>query len=317
MRRLSIHLGLHKTGTSYLQAYLVRNRAALATAGLAVPPATHKDSHEQYALALRDGGAQALLQAVDWRLGDHQVISSERIGSLLCTPRLGLARALAELAERQHIELNIILLLRRQDILKESIFSEVVKTWYRGSIADERHYDYDFDARLKYLEEALGIDRLRVAIYRRRGPTPLADMFLGLLGLDPGALSLSGVRQRNVRMNRRETLFLSQVPKEVPRFAEAVRFAVERNDFIRDDGHENLMSPAQHEEFLSRYVHGNEALMSRYGLSDPSWTSPDFGDRAAWAPPADIEPQEYIAVMMEAAALSWAEATRRVKAARQ
>ena len=59
-----------------------------------------------------------------------------------------LAEALAEKAARMGVRLTIVLMLRRQDHLKESVFSQVVKTWYSGSVIDDGIYDYDFNNRV-------------------------------------------------------------------------------------------------------------------------------------------------------------------------
>src|SRR5688500_11303527 len=43
-RRLFVHVGLQKTGTSYLQGVMLRNREVLAAQGLDLVPATKRES---------------------------------------------------------------------------------------------------------------------------------------------------------------------------------------------------------------------------------------------------------------------------------
>src|SRR5688500_15385182 len=45
-RRLYIHLGLQKTGTSYLQGVMLHNAERLATRGLDVVPSSRRDAFE-------------------------------------------------------------------------------------------------------------------------------------------------------------------------------------------------------------------------------------------------------------------------------
>lgn len=299
MRELVLHIGLHKTGTSYLQSLLVANREVLSEAGLAVPPAVYKNSHHQFFRTLRDEGANAFFDAVDWGLGERQVISCEPLCTLF-NRQPPLAEALAEKAARMGVRLTIVLMLRRQDHLKESVFSQVVKTWYSGSVIDDGIYDYDFNNRVLRLEDIFGREHIRVGLYPSASDASLDEVFLGLLGLDKLNLQLAAVAPANVRLHRRQTLFLSQVPKSSDEWASILLAAVQRCGAIRDDGEQYLMSPAQRAAFLSSFQAGNKALFARYGLSEPAWFTPDFGDEHTWFEPEPIQPDEYMAVTFKA-----------------
>ena len=128
----------------------------------------------------------------------------------------------------------------------------------------------------------------------------LDEVFLGLLGLDQLNLQLAAVAPANVRLHRRQTLFLSQVPKSSDEWASILLRAVQRCSAIRDDGEQYLMSPAQRAAFLSSFQAGNKALFARYGLSEPAWFTPDFGDKHTWFEPEPIQPDEYMAVTFKA-----------------
>ena len=52
-RRLYVHIGLQKTGTTYLQAVMLGNRDRLASQGLALVPPTKKEAY-QLMLAVRE-----------------------------------------------------------------------------------------------------------------------------------------------------------------------------------------------------------------------------------------------------------------------
>ena len=53
-RRLYVHIGMQKTGTSYLQGAMLRNRAVLAEQGLDLVPPTKRETFELM-LLVRDG----------------------------------------------------------------------------------------------------------------------------------------------------------------------------------------------------------------------------------------------------------------------
>ncbi|MGD9865785.1 MAG: hypothetical protein AB7S99_21510, partial [Pseudodonghicola sp.] len=136
-RRLVLHLGLHKTGTTYLQHHLLRHRAALAQAGVLVPR-TGFDSPEA---PLRPGatpGHQGLVRAL--RAGDdapwqalHReigrsgartvVLSCENMGFPMRPDRDRLIAALADrLGGFDRIE--PVVLARRPDAYVEALYRE-------------------------------------------------------------------------------------------------------------------------------------------------------------------------------------------------
>ena len=177
--RLILHCGLHKTGTSTLQFALARARPALAAQGVLYP--TNRalgfdldvDDHNPLAARLLAAG------------GDEAAVAQllAPLARLMATP--GLSTLLLSAEEFSHLFLDLgagpavldalapfrptlLYYLRRQDVLKEVVFAEVVKGLYRGPIAGENHYEYDLMARFTPLLIRLAPDQLKVRPYARR-----------------------------------------------------------------------------------------------------------------------------------------------------
>ena len=168
MRRLYLHVGLHKTGTSSLQRLTLENRALFAAAGLGLGPFQDPSgSHHPIVEAIDREGPEAVLARVAEAQGPRLLVSAEELSSRLLEPRY--AAALAAAAAR-HFETHLVVFLRRQDYLKESAFAEIVKDWYSGDIRDDDHYHLDHAGRVAALEAAFGPGRVQVALYRDPGP---------------------------------------------------------------------------------------------------------------------------------------------------
>ena len=133
MRRLYLHVGLHKTGTTYLQRLFVENRALLAEAGLELGPYAHLagGSHRAIVAAIDREGPEAVFARAAEAPGARLLISTEGLCERLLDP--GYAAALAAAAAR-HFDPHVVIVLRRQDFLKESLYAEEAKSSFAGTI---------------------------------------------------------------------------------------------------------------------------------------------------------------------------------------
>ena len=297
VRDLHLHIGLPKTGPSFLQQSLVANAERLRAAGLGV--SDYQDPRDGASRVFRKAvaaeGLDAVMDGLAAVSGERVVVSSEQLSDWLDSPDF--ARALHRAASR-HFRPRIVIFLRRQDFLKESLFAQVVKTWYAGPIADENHYDYDHDARLRRLEAVFGRENIRVLLYHDDGRNEIQRDFLRAMGLSVGPDELAPVARRNISLHRRKLLFLSQVPKPDPARQDLSRLmtdAVTRTDAIADDGGRFMLSPAERRELVARHQAGNRAVIARYGIEDARGFGelPDLD--ADWRPPPPLSPAELIA----------------------
>jgi hypothetical protein len=317
MRQLFLHAGLPKTGTTYLQTLFLRNRAALEAAGLGFGP--HMDPVTGphlpgFVAALEARGAAAVIAETEACLGEKILVSNEDLAHFLPMPA-GDGRTRGEAlrdAAAGRFAVTVIVYVRRQDFLKESIFAQSVKAWYCGDIRDLGHYDFDLDGKLRALEAIFGRDRVRAVVYDdlRRGD--IVAPLLAALGLDIDPARLAPVGRENASMHRRKLLFLGGFPK--PAAAGHARNAPARalagfvarvlagSDAVADDGGRFLMSPAERHALVAAPLAGNRALVARHGIADPGGFVELPDPEAPWTPPAPITAREVAAVWREALA---------------
>lgn len=304
MRELCFHIGLHKTGTTYLQHVLLANRARFAAAGLELAPFLHPLEGNHYPLirALRAGGFAApafdrALDAIAAAPGERLLVTAEELCATIM-PFPERAKALQAAAAR-HFRPRVVIALRRQDHLQESVFGQASRTWYAGGIRAFSTYDLDHDARLRAIEAVFGRENVAVTIYRAGGGDVLGD-FLAALGVAVDRAALAPVPPRNLSLHRRQVLFMAGLPKGPHAFdersdrqiARRVAEALRDSDAIADDGGRYLLSPRERHDLVLRHQPGNRALAERHGLAgaDHFLGLPD--PDTPWAPPAPITAAE-------------------------
>ena len=313
MRELILHIGPTKTGSSYLQKMLLENHEGLLRAGLRMgpdqDPAT--GSHLPLLERMAEHGCASVLPEVLATPGDRILLSAEDFNQFFTetspTERPWTEEFLDTFG--QHFRITIVFVIRRQDHLKESRFSEAVKGAFHGDIRahgkpQRPHTQLDLDRRIAALEASFGKEAIRIVPYNSRRGNDLMDSFLSALGvaLDPN--DRRQVPPQNVAMHRRKVLFLSKVPKH-PRAdvdrkhwfpASFVARQVARSAAIRDDGGRYLLSPQERYSLVASHRSGNAALIARYGIDDAG----DFLDlpdqNAPWTPPEPISWSEFFSV---------------------
>ena len=150
---LDLHIGPHKTGTTSLQSFFAANDAILKQSSIVYPRtgAGKKDKHNLLrSVAEISRRSQSLACGIARRMFRFRACPRQLRRIFLRFPRCrGPRTVLPPHRERFHV--RVIIYLRRQDQLKESIYAQVVREWFCGSILDENHYEYDHLKRLNLL----------------------------------------------------------------------------------------------------------------------------------------------------------------------
>ena len=200
MRDLILHIGLHKTGTSYLQKLMLGNRDLLHESGIGLAPYMNLTSgtHHPIIAEIDREGPEKVFEAVAQAPGERVLISAEELCVVM--EDRGAAQAIRDAAAR-HFNPKLVIFLRRQDHLKESVYAQIVKHWFVGDILDDDHYGYDHDARLRALEEVFGRENMIVRIYEAHRKD-LAGAFFEAIGAPVERSRVRDVTPQNVSMNR-------------------------------------------------------------------------------------------------------------------
>lgn len=298
MRELHLHIGLHKTGTTHLQAGLKANEAALEGAGFRMGPLQNpRGEHFDLVRVLDTDGPARCVEALRDAPGERLIVSSEQFSWLFLDREA--ARGFAE-AAKAHFFTRTYIWLRRQDLLQESYFKEKMKVPYDDKKKEEIEYPCDHAERLAILEDAFGAEALVVRLYRDDRRSDAFGEFLALLGLDPTGFEKPA--PQNVSLTRRETLLLSRLPKSdlrLIRFHRRVLPVLTAGNRVADDGERFFLSPAERRAILEPHLSANRAIAERWGFEDAEWFWTLPPDEPGWTPPRPITAREWLGVWFD------------------
>ncbi len=242
--KIFLHIGEPKTGTTFLQQVMWRNRSELAASGV-VLPGHHPQDHFRASQDLR--GIQKLASdpagawTGEWEILARQAKQASRVAVI--SHEL-FSAADAEQAERavaslQPAEVHIVITVRDMGTLLPAEWQETVKHrntrswtgWLSDVIdtesvaADRRQWWFwrvhDTLAILGQWASYVPADRIHVIMTPPRGSASglLWERFAGLLGIDPGVAD-TGRARANTSLGMPETEFLRRLnealPAEVP-----------------------------------------------------------------------------------------------------
>ena len=236
-RRLFVHVGLQKTGTTYLQAVMLRNRDVLAAQGLDLVPATKRDAFELM-LQVRDryqpgrdaSSVEDALPRFRRELaaaaGDRALISQESLAA--CRPRQ-VERFLEACGDREvHVVLTVRDLGRaipsawQQDLkagrtIAYPEFLERLRSSEAQGKGSHPWIQLDAPQVLSRWAEHVPAERVHVVTLPPSGSPPrlLLERFCGVVDVDPTPLRTDDT-PRNTSLGRAEAEVLRRVNAELP-----------------------------------------------------------------------------------------------------
>lgn len=295
MKRLSLHIGSHKTGTTSVQMTFERNAARLRARGLAWVQGESMPNLHQY-LTFTDAGqvvpngyrvadAPLLARLLAAAPADHVFASSENFSFFFTQA------AIDELAEalRPHFgRIDIIVYLRRQDRHAISHHQEGAKPerpaegqlWGHALTplprpAPQQRLYLDYDARIAMWEKAFGAESLRVRLFDRA--------LLKQGDIVPDILEVLGVADDGLERLPDSNVSLDPVRAGVGHMANA---AIGSNAVtqallagVTPSAERMLPSAEEARAFLAPYQEGNRRLNARLGITGfPDLFPEDFSD---------------------------------------
>lgn len=193
--QLVLHAGMGKTGTTALQEFFWRNRAALARAGIAYPEtgavacAHHLISPHVPSFVAHNGWR--FLEPQDWAapvaaLGQERILMSSELIAWAAPEKV--AAFCAALAP--HFDLHLCLYLRRQDNIIMAGYNQQIKAGTQirriDHVLERQLARFDYLARIRPWEEALGTGRIIIRPYEQaqfRHGDLIRDFLDGVLGI--------------------------------------------------------------------------------------------------------------------------------------
>lgn len=282
MRRLILHIGAHKTGTTALQQSLKVNRALLAAQGAAYvtsPETAHLHPCLGFAVQgvlVPDGFIVLDVEALAERLAeadqDLVIASSENFSFFFQRSAI----AALEQALRPHFDdISVVSYLRRQDRHAVSHHQEGAKPHRQAEgqlwghaltalpAASPSHALYlDYDRRLGLWADVFGADKLDLRVYDRAQLTDgdIVTDFLALIGLDDSGFAPLGDRNVSLGAAQAKTGHLMTGLGVRPKVMEAILHRIEAGGRL-------LPSQAEARAFLEPYREGNRRLNARFTVS--------------------------------------------------
>lgn len=198
--RLTLHIGIHRTGTTGLQRGLAANRDRLKAQGKCYP--FKGTNHQDFAWALHRGkmDGKALAKKLEAHAGERHIILS---GEDFCIHRdLGWIAPLKDI-----YDVEAIVYLRRQDHWLMSWYNQHVKWPFskRHSVMTPKEflgcldefYWLDFETMLGHWEGALGMNKVHVRVIEKGQVTDAIGDFFALVGIDGSKLELTEALQND------------------------------------------------------------------------------------------------------------------------
>lgn len=293
-KTLFLHVGLHKTGTTSIQKNLMDHEAGLRLAGYCQPNRLGRPApgHHRVARLIIDKGPSAfvdhLLNATD---SETIVVSSEAFTTLV-QQRQFWTKDLVTLIN-QHFNVIPILMLRRQDYMMESVFSQKAKHERKVELHAVPTYHYDYLKIVEALEASFGRDSVKIFIYRDDERSDSWKAFCDILGIDLSAFP-AHKSTSNQSLHRRKNFALAQIELRYRALGVAAMDAMARSNAIRDDGQKFLFSPQVREDMLRKHTDGNRIICERYNIPEADaeyFCSTEVSND--WTPPDDIASEEW------------------------
>lgn len=293
---LLFHIGLHKTGTSYLQAMLRANAPALRGAGIHYPEyrdpvrASLRDGNHCDALRESDPGlpmAEGLDQHLDLSAPCPALLLSAEFFSH--EDKIAALAAEAELLSRERRP-RFVVYIRRYDEQSESVWTEEVKNWTVWPYSSPNYnVDLGLLPRLAPLIAAYGPQSLIVRPYN-----PLlwvdgalgADFFtaLGRPELWPLMTNLRDA-VRNTGLSRSHSWLLAQLEDQKQKRRLLAHFA-DHPLPVPPEASRFFLSPAERRALNQTGLAADREMFDAMGIADPVafLDLESFPDAESWTP---------------------------------
>jgi hypothetical protein len=278
-KRIFIHIGTHKTGTSAIQNFLFRNREALSEKGFFYPLPGNKPGHHPIAGEFRPSSPKKYLRKKMKTLSYIQEIHTHNLDTSILsaeglTSRGTDVRKLREIIPGD-LDVKIIIYLRRQDERLESGYNQIVKGSTRstkkfldsGSIPNKK-YILDYYEILTPWRDEFGQENIIVRVYEKEQlPHGIIVDFCSVIGLEPDhKFKISEVTiNPSLEWDIIEIIRLcNEKYKGDMKFHNWLVMNLERIKRGETKGNQHLLSPQQRRDLIEEYAESNAKVAREY-----------------------------------------------------
>lgn len=300
MRKLYLHIGVHRTATSSIQRFMHINSTGMAKRGVLYPFGVAR--HNELVNRLFDGRLD--IETLIEDLKQSAESSTSEIHSLVLSDEdISMRKDLSILAPLgEHFDVRIVVFLRRQDLWLESWYLQNIKWQWIPDLShptfdeflekEQRFHWIDYDRHLGHFEELFGKDKVSVQAFEPgqmpNGPYAAFCKMIGVQDIEemekPKGLnqSLSPIVSEFMR-----NLPLGEFDTGVRARMEAACIAVDIDlrrsfpDIYNIKTH--LLTHDQRTAILERFAESNSAVAQRYFNRDELFVEKLPGKKAGIA----------------------------------
>ena len=224
MKKVFLHIGLHKTGSTSLQAFLHRNRNTLRDYGYLYPQtgaSSRFDCHHNLAWLLTNWSNKADPSLGTWK-ELHQEIDNTSLNKIIISSEefefVGMVHKGIKClkSELESYEVKIIIYIRRQDKRLESHYINCIKAgFYSGDIlsfCEKKRNTYDYYKLIEPWKQTFGIDNIIVRPLERTQIPSIYNDFLKVIGITKHDNFLE-VEDQNIRPGIKELEIFKNINK--------------------------------------------------------------------------------------------------------
>lgn len=292
MRKLFLHVGVHRTATTSIQRFMRANSAALLARGILFPFGVARHNliigPMRYGNQDVDAFARDLAERAAVKGALAVILSDEDMSTIVDIARF---RPLT-----RHFDVKVVVSLRRQDLWLESWYLQNQKWQWDSGLAHvtldeffERRGEFfwiDYEARLAEYEAVFGPGSVIAGVFEAADMPggPIAT-FLQAVGVS----DLSGfgpMNHDNSSLTPLTTEFMRHLPLDemaAPDRRHFLRACEVLDKGLASNGSKLIMSHARREEVLAEHAAGNTAVAQRYFGRDQLFREPLPGPLAPLA----------------------------------
>ena len=310
MPELNLHVGLHKTATTSLQQFLLQNRKALNRNGLDYPEicTSEQGAHHPVAVSVSGRFPQATCEPRFRKMLEQVCAARENFATILSSEMFSehIHMGLMALALDYFERVRVIVYLKRQDILRESIYNQIVKDGHEcNEFTASTTYNYDFEKFCDRWADVFGEENIVVRPFEK-GQLHKDDVlhdFLKVIGIEKSE-GFSFPKQRENKSLPSAVIEFVRASNEFDKIDQAEFVALCSSFFDLKSGNgvgRMYQSPHARSDFVKQFAASNERVARRFLKRDDGvlFYEPMPDLNAEWVGPDHLSTRTAVRVAVE------------------